>query len=92
MDVSVRELKNRLSEYLRRVQAGEELIVTKRGKPVARFTQAEGGNRDDPVSRLRKAAGVIMPHDARRRPPRRVRTRNGGLSDAVEEERKNAKW
>lgn len=35
MDVSVRELKSGLSSYLRRVQAGETLVVTSRGKPVA---------------------------------------------------------
>ena len=33
--VGVRELKNRLSEYLRRVKAGERLVVTERGQPVA---------------------------------------------------------
>jgi prevent-host-death family protein len=38
MDVSIRELKNRLSEYLRRAQAGEEVVVTSRGKPVARLS------------------------------------------------------
>lgn len=37
MDVSVRELKNRLSEYLRRVQAGEVVHVTLRGRRVARL-------------------------------------------------------
>lgn len=37
MEVSVRELKNRLSEYLRRAQAGEEIVVTSRGKPVGRL-------------------------------------------------------
>jgi len=36
MDVGVRELKAKLSEYLGRVAAGEELTVTDRGKPVAR--------------------------------------------------------
>lgn len=36
MDVSIRELKNRLSEYLRRVQAGESLYITARGRRVAR--------------------------------------------------------
>lgn len=35
MDVSVRELKNSLSRYLRRVQQGESVLVTSRGKPVA---------------------------------------------------------
>jgi prevent-host-death family protein len=33
--VGVRELKNRLSRYLRRVRAGERLLVTERGRPVA---------------------------------------------------------
>lgn len=33
--VGVRELKSRLSQYLKRVQAGERLVVTERGKPVA---------------------------------------------------------
>ena len=37
MNVAVRELKNRLSEYLRRVQSGEEVVVTSRGRPVAQL-------------------------------------------------------
>lgn len=39
MEVSVRELKNRLSEYLRRVGTGEEFVVTLRGKPVGRLVR-----------------------------------------------------
>jgi prevent-host-death family protein len=35
--VGVRELRQNLSVYLRRVQAGETLEVTERGRPVARF-------------------------------------------------------
>jgi prevent-host-death family protein len=34
-EVSVRELKNRLAEYVRRAEAGEEIAVTRRGKRVA---------------------------------------------------------
>ncbi|NWG72884.1 MAG: type II toxin-antitoxin system prevent-host-death family antitoxin [Parvularculaceae bacterium] len=37
MEVSIRDLKNRLSEYLRLVASGEEVVVTSRGKPVARL-------------------------------------------------------
>lgn len=33
--VGVRDLKNRLSEYLRRVDHGEVILVTDRGRPVA---------------------------------------------------------
>jgi prevent-host-death family protein len=33
--VGVKELKNRLTHYLRRAKQGEEVIVTERGRPVA---------------------------------------------------------
>jgi len=38
METSVRELKAHLSEYLRHVAAGEDVVVTSHGKPVARLT------------------------------------------------------
>lgn len=33
--VSVKELKTRLTQYLRRTKKGEEMVVTERGKPIA---------------------------------------------------------
>jgi prevent-host-death family protein len=36
--VGVRELKNRLSEYIRQVRAGESVLVTDRGEVVAELT------------------------------------------------------
>lgn len=41
--VSIGTLKARLSEYLRRTRAGEAVVVTDRGRPVARLTPLEGG-------------------------------------------------
>ena len=38
--VGVRELKDHLSEYLRKVQAGERVVVTDRGRPVASIAAA----------------------------------------------------
>jgi prevent-host-death family protein len=35
---AVSELKARLSKYLDRVKAGEEILITDRGNPVARLT------------------------------------------------------
>jgi prevent-host-death family protein len=35
--VGVAELKAKLSEYLARVRAGEEVVVTDRGRPIARI-------------------------------------------------------
>jgi antitoxin (DNA-binding transcriptional repressor) of toxin-antitoxin stability system len=37
--VGIRELKNRLSEYLRLVRSGEEILVTDRGEVVAELRQ-----------------------------------------------------
>lgn len=34
-EVSVRELRNNLTGYLRRIEQGERVTVTRRGKPVA---------------------------------------------------------
>lgn len=58
MDVPVRDLKNHLSEYLRRAQAGEDIVVTSHGRPVARLSAvAEPPVEDDPeaaaIARLR---------------------------------------
>ena len=38
MKVSVRELKHRLSAHLSAVQGGQSIVVTSRGKPVARLS------------------------------------------------------
>lgn len=40
MQVGVRALKAHLSEFLTRVRAGEEVVVTDRGVPVARIVPA----------------------------------------------------
>ena len=42
MDVGIRELKAKLSQYVERAAAGEEIVVTDRGKPVARLTTYVG--------------------------------------------------
>ena len=41
INVPVAEAKNRLSELISRVEAGEEIAVTRRGKPVVRLVPAE---------------------------------------------------
>jgi prevent-host-death family protein len=41
---TVTKLKASLSEYLRQVKAGEEVLVTERGRPVAKITPASGSD------------------------------------------------
>ena len=44
MNVGVRELKAKLSEYLGRAAAGESVIVTDRGTPIVRLVAIDGGS------------------------------------------------
>jgi prevent-host-death family protein len=41
-EVGVRELRNNLSRFLDEVRGGRELIVTERGRPVARIVGTSG--------------------------------------------------
>jgi prevent-host-death family protein len=41
VEVGVRELRDHLSQWLERVKAGGEVIVTERGMPVARLTSVK---------------------------------------------------
>lgn len=43
---AVSDLKASLSEYLSTVKAGEEVIVTDRGKPIARIVPLKRGDQD----------------------------------------------
>jgi prevent-host-death family protein len=40
ISVGVRELKSRLSEYLRQVKAGQTVVITEHGQPVGRIVPA----------------------------------------------------
>lgn len=35
MNISIKEAKNKLSELIRRAEAGETVVITRDGKPVA---------------------------------------------------------
>ena len=37
MRVGTRELKNKLSEYMRRVKSGQTIVVTEHGKPIGQI-------------------------------------------------------
>jgi prevent-host-death family protein len=58
---SVVQIKARLSEYLRLVKGGAELIVTERGVPIARIVPLDDAERKS-TRRLRLArAGLVKP-------------------------------
>jgi prevent-host-death family protein len=86
MEVGIRELRADLSRWLRRVQAGEDILVTDRGRPVARITAANGRSKLEELI----AAGVVTP--AKRRPSARTRPKPisgaGPVSDLLLEDRR----
>ncbi len=53
--VGVKDLKNRLSEVLRRVRKGEAVTVTDRSRPVAILVPLPAGDRSDTVRELVRA-------------------------------------
>jgi prevent-host-death family protein len=55
-EIGAFETKNTLSSLLDLVEGGEEVVITRHGKPVARLVPPKGGaNRED----ARAAAGAI---------------------------------
>ena len=92
--VGIRELKNRLSEYIRRVRAGESVLVTDRGEVVAELTAPGHAITDSSVPRgltaLAKRGLVTLgtPGDAAVYPalPRRSRRRRSA-AQLLDEER-----
>lgn len=62
--IGVKELKNRLTHYLRRTQKGEEIIVTDRGRPIALLQQIEAGRagtREARLAQLEALGKIILP-------------------------------
>ena len=60
VSVGVRELRQRASELLRRVERGEVIEITDRGRPIAQLSPLPAGS---PLEQLR-AAGDIEPASA----------------------------
>jgi prevent-host-death family protein len=92
VSVGVREFKNHLSEYLRRVKAGEVVEVTQRGKPVARLLPSEPASEEKAVeARIWEMVAQGKAHWSGRRPvPRKPvgKVRPGvSLSDLIVQER-----
>ena len=66
--IGIRELKSKLSECVREVKSGRTIVVTERGKPVARIIP-EAISLQERVEALRKA-GTIAWSGRRLRPAR----------------------
>jgi prevent-host-death family protein len=87
----IRETKARLSSYLAAVRAGEEVLITDRGRPVARIIRepARTASLTEQLAGLAAAGIVTLPTDpAPRAQPIPQRVPGRPLSDIVREDRR----
>ncbi len=90
--VGVKELKNRLTYYLRRTKQGEEVIVTERGKPIAllrRIQSAEQpATREARLASLAAQGMVTLPTRKLKKRIRPVKVGGSRLSQIILEDRR----
>jgi prevent-host-death family protein len=90
VNVSVRELKDRLSEFLRRVQKGERVVITDHGRTVAEIVALDP-ERLSPRERLELMAGaaeVTLPRGKGFADVKRSRIRGRPVSETLLEDRR----
>jgi prevent-host-death family protein len=67
VEVGVRELRDNMRRYLDQVVRGREVVVTDRGRPIARLVPATSS-----IERLIAAGLVIPANEPKRSPSRRI--------------------
>jgi prevent-host-death family protein len=95
MNVPVRDFKARLSSYLRKAHAGQDVIITSRGRPVARLLAVLDNGTEKPsgeelLRRLKLLPGVRLGAGGRPlgvKKPIRIRTGQKSLAEIVLEDR-----
>jgi prevent-host-death family protein len=92
--VGISELKAKLSGYLDQVKAGQEVVVTDRGRPVARLVPYDDEKREPDMERLIRA-GIIRPGRGRLRDellqPSPVKDPQGTVLKALLEDRREGR-
>jgi prevent-host-death family protein len=83
-EVGVRELHDRLSEHLEHVQGGAEVLVTRRGRPIARLSAVK---QSDPLQDLLRR-GLVTPPSRPRTARRALVEARGPVSELVAEQRR----
>ena len=84
MEVGVKELRNNLSRYLDRVRDGDEVVVTDRGRAIARMVPV-GAERV--LDRL-IAEGIVTPAPQSKRRASEPIKAKGTVSDLVADQRR----
>lgn len=83
-EVGIRELRDHLSRYLERAEAGEEIVITDRGRAIARVVPLSGERTIDRLIR----EGKVTPAKRPKGPAPRPIKAKGTVSDLVAEQRR----
>ena len=92
--MGIRELKTHLSRYVREVKDGEEILVSERGRIIARLApvepQSERARFQNLLLKLSAEGQIILPriHKKAACPARRKKVKGSPFSDAVLEDRR----
>lgn len=86
IEVGIRDLKNNLSRYLDQVEAGVEVVVTDRGRPIARLSGVDRVVTHKLASMI-EAGLVRVPTSKVRQRPAPLKS-DGSVSDLVAEQRR----
>ena len=92
--VGIRELKTHLSRYVKEVKDGDEILVSDRGKIVARIVPvggtSEGTRLQNMLLKLSAEGKIILPrlHNKAVSPSRRKKVRGTPFADAILEGRR----
>ncbi len=86
--VGIRELKENLGRYMKRIRAGERFIVSDRKKEIAIIMPLKKGNSGEKIYQLIQS-GIAIWHGGRPAGmPERVVSRGKSVSEAVIEDRR----
>jgi len=96
MKAGVAELKARLSRYLDQVRAGQEVLVTDRGRPVAKLVPVKSGVLRGSRRERQVREGLLLPGRGALRAsllkvPRGDATLGRGVLEALIEERREGR-
>lgn len=90
--VGIKELKNRLSQYLRQAKQGEEIIVTERGQPIVLMQPLRAAERveslDARLARLAALGKIAMPTRSPLKRVRLAKVRGAPVSQTILEDRR----
>lgn len=83
-EVGIRELRDHLSKYLDEVRQGNDVVVTDRGRAIARILPMSG---ETTLDRLIREGRVTPAKNRARRLPKPIKTK-GTVSDLVADQRR----